>query len=86
MAEREPVATEVLQEETDVISEEFRYDGNALVVVELTYAPVNKSQEAVDEAYKDLQDVSMPDMTKECYEELTDKGKEEWLGIAERSV
>ena len=48
--------------------------------------PVNKSHEDVDEAYEDLQDVSMSDMTKERYEALTDKEKVEWLGIAECSV
>ncbi len=48
--------------------------------------PINESYETEDEAYKDLQNVSIQDMTKECYEAFTDKEKVEWLGIAECSV
>ena len=81
------VVAEVLQEDADVISEqETDYSINELEIVEMPYEPVNKSHEDVDEAYEDLQDVSMSDMTKECYEALTDKEKVEWLGIAECSV
>ena len=81
------VVAEVLQEEADVILEqEPDYSINEPKIVEMPYEPVNKSHEDVDEAYEDLQDVSMSDMTKECYEALTDKEKVEWLGIAECSV
>lgn len=86
VTELEPVTAEVLQEETEVISEEFRYDGSKPDAVELSYEPVNKFHEAVDEAYEGPLDVSMPDMTKEQYETLTDKEKVEWLGIAGCSV
>lgn len=86
VTELEPVTAEVLQEETEVISEEFRYDGSKPEAVELSYEPVNKSHEAVDEAYEGSPDVSMPDMTKEQYETLTDKEKVEWLGIADCNV
>lgn len=81
------VVAEVLQEEADVISEqEPDYSINEPEIVEMPYEQVNKSHEDVDEAYEDLQDVSMSDMTKERYEELTDKEKVKWLGIAECSV
>lgn len=86
VTEQNLVVAEASQEERDVISEEFRYDVNEPVVVEQPYKSVNKSHEDVDEAYEDSPDVSMLDMTKECYEALTDKEKVKWLGIAECSV
>lgn len=68
------VVAEVLQEEADVISEqEPDYSINEPEIVEMPYEPVNKFNEDVDEAYEDLQDVSMSDMTKERYEALTDE-------------
>ena len=86
VAEPEPVVAEASQEETNMISEEICCDGNESVAVELPYELVNKSHEAVDEAYTDLQNFATPAMTKEHYEILTDKEKVEWLGIAECSV
>ena len=85
-AEPEPVVAEASQEETNMISEEICCDGNESVAVELPYELVNKSHEAVDEAYTELQNFATPAMTKEHYEILTDKEKVEWLGIAECSV
>ena len=74
MLEPVSVVAEVLQEESDVISEqEPDYSINEPEIVEMPYEPVNKSNEDVDEAYEDLQDVSMSDMTKERYEALTDE-------------
>lgn len=55
-------------------------------VAEPSCEPINEFYETEDGAYKDLQNVSIQDMTKECYEALTDKEKVEWLGIAECSV
>ena len=86
VAEPEPVVAEASQEETNMISEEICCDGNESVAVELPYELVNKSHEAVDEAYTELQNFATPAMTKEHYEILTDKEKVEWLGIAECSV
>jgi len=86
VTEQNSVVAEASQEEIDVISEEFHYDVNEPVAVELPYELVNKSHEDVDEAFEDLQDVSMPDITKERYEALTDKEKVEWLEIADCSV
>ena len=55
-------------------------------VAEPSCEPINEFYETEDGAYKDLQNVSIQDMTKECYEALTDKEKVEWLGIAGCSV
>ncbi len=54
--------------------------------VTMPYEPISESVEVLDEVYADLQNFATPDMTKECYEALTDKEKVEWLGIAECSV
>ena len=87
VAERELAATEVLQEEGDVISEqELNYGVNESETVTKLYEPIEEYIEGVDEAYTDLQNFATPDMTKERYEVLTDKEKVEWLGIAECSV
>lgn len=83
----EPVVVEVFKEETDVtLQEEFYDDINEPEVVESSYEPVNEFYEATEEAYVDLQNYVVSDMTKERYELLTDKEKIEWLGIAECSV
>ena len=55
-------------------------------VAEPSCEPINEFYETEDGAYKDLQNVSIQDMTKECYEALTDKEKVEWRGIAGCSV
>ena len=87
VAESELIIAEVLQEETDAIPKAIINPGvNEPEVAELSYELINEFYETVDEAYKDLQNVSIPDMTKERYEALTDKEKVEWLGIAECSV
>lgn len=87
VAESEPVVTEVLQDETDVILQEDFYNGiNEPEVVEPSYESINESMEAIVEKDVNLQKDEALDMTKECYESLTDKEKVEWLGIADCSV
>lgn len=87
VAESEPVVTEVLQEETDLILQEEFYDGiNEPEVVEPSYESVNEFMEAVVEGDVNLQKVESSNMTKERYEALTDKEKVEWLGIADCNV
>ena len=87
VAESEQIIAEVLQEETDAIPKAIINHGvNEPEVAEPSCESINESYETEDEAYKDLQNVSIQDMTKECYEALTDKEKVEWLGIAECSV
>lgn len=87
VTERELAATEVLQKEGDVISEqELDYGVNESETVTKLYEPIDESIERVEEVYADLQDHVTSDMTKERYETLTDKEKVEWLGIAECSV
>ena len=87
VTEPKPMETEVLQEETDVILQEEFYDGiNEPEVVEPSYEPINEFMEAVVEGDVNLQKVESSNMTKECYEILTDKEKVEWLGIADCNV
>ena len=87
VTERELAATEVLQKEGDVISEqELDYGVNESETVTKLYEPIDESIERVEEVYADLQDHVTSDMTKERYGALTDKEKVEWLGIAECSV
>lgn len=87
VTERELAATEVLQKEGDVISEqELDYGVNESETVTKLYEPIDEFIERVEEVYADLQDHVTSDMTKERYETLTDKEKVEWLGIAECSV
>jgi len=87
VAESEPVVTEILQDETDVILQEDFYNGiNEQEVVEPSYEPANESMEAIVEEDANLQKDEALDMTKERYEALTDKEKVEWLGIADCSV
>ena len=87
VTERELAATEVLQKEGDVISEqELDYGVNESETVTKLYEPIDESIERVEEVYADLQDHVTSDMTKERYEILTDKEKVEWLGMAECSV
>ena len=87
VAESEQIIAEVLQEETDAIPKAIINHGvNEPEVAEPSCESINESYETEDEAYKDLQNVSIQDMTKECYEALTDKEKVEWLGIAGCSV
>lgn len=47
----------------------------------MLFESINEAVEVVDEVYADLQSFATLDMTKECYEALTDKEKVEWLGI-----
>ena len=85
-AEPEPAIAEVLQEETDVIQEEFFHSVNEPETIVLPFEPVNESIEPIVEGDANLQKDEALDMTKERYELLTDKEKMEWLGIAECSV
>ena len=78
--------TEILHEEIDMIVQEVYNDIDESEIVELPYEPENELIEAIVEGEANLQTVEALDMTKECYEALTDKEKVEWLGIADCSV
>jgi hypothetical protein len=85
-AEPEPALAEVLQEETDVLQDEFFHSVNESETIVLPFEMVNESIEPIVEGDENLQKDEALDMTKERYELLTDYGKVEWLGIAECSV
>lgn len=86
VAQSEPIVAEALQEEKEVLQDEFFHSVNEPETIVLPFETVNESIETIVEGDGNLQKAEFPNMTKERYKLLTDKEKVEWLGIAECSV